>query len=192
MPLRRPRGFLDWLNTTALLNRGQLQALARFERPCGSCCHTYDPALPLFGDNRFHNTGVAAVLLLRTERLPEGADWLYELKLDGYRALALNSGGKVQPRSRNDNDYNARHPGLVKALGSMPDETVIDGDIVALDGEGRPFFNALQNLGPGEPLVKRRVLIEKHALPTLADPIRTHPSLTQAAEFDSLGEGAGP
>jgi bifunctional non-homologous end joining protein LigD len=137
------------------------------------------------------------MLLLRTERLPEGSDWLYELKLDGYRALALKCGGRVQLRSRNDNDFNGRYPGLVKALGSMPDATVIDGEIVALDGEGRPSFNALQNRGPREPLhffifdrlilrgrdvmavplVKRRELIEKHVLPTLADPIRYSPIL---------------
>ena len=36
------------------------------------------------------------MLLLRTERLPEGPDWLYELKLDGYRALAIKTGGRVQ------------------------------------------------------------------------------------------------
>ena len=63
------------------------------------------------------------MLLLRTERLPEGPDWLYELKLDGYRAMALKRGGRVQLRSRIDNDFNARYPDLVKALGSMPDET---------------------------------------------------------------------
>jgi DNA ligase D-like protein (predicted ligase) len=136
------------------------------------------------------------MLLLRTERLPEGPNWLYELKLDGYRAMALKSGGRVQLRSRNDNDFNTRYPSLVKALGSMPDETVIDGEIVALDQEGRPSFNALQNRGPkplhffifdllilrgqdvmAEPLVKRRALIEKHVLPTLADPIRYSPIL---------------
>jgi ATP-dependent DNA ligase len=132
------------------------------------------------------------MLLLRTERLPEGPNWLYELKLDGYRALAIKTGGRVRLRSRNDNDFNARYPGLVKALGSMPEETVLDGEVVAFDELGRPSFNALQNRGQGEllhffifdllilrgrdvmgkPLIKRRALIEKHVLPTLADPIR--------------------
>ena len=74
------------------------------------------------------------MLLLRTERLPEGPDWLYEVKLDGYRALAVKSGGNVQLRSRNDNDFAARYANVTKALGAMPDETVIDGEVVALAG----------------------------------------------------------
>jgi bifunctional non-homologous end joining protein LigD len=137
------------------------------------------------------------MLLLRSERLPEVPDWLYELKLDGYRAIAAKSDGRVQLRSRSDKDLNARYPGLVKALGSMPGETVLDGEVVALDEAGRPCFNTLQNRGHGEPLhffifdllilsgrdvmgeplVKRRALIEKHVLPTLADPIRYSPIL---------------
>ena len=138
------------------------------------------------------------MLLLRTEKLPEGADWLTELKLDGYRALAIKTGGKLQLRSRNDNDFNGRYPSIVKALAAMPDDTVIDGEVVALDAEGRPSFNMLQNYGSagaplhffifdalvlkgrdvmGEPLVKRRALIEKHVLPQLADPIRYSPIL---------------
>ena len=136
------------------------------------------------------------MLLHRTERLPEGPNWLYELKLEGYRALAIKSGGEVQLRSRDYKDFNTRYPGLVEALGSMPDETLLDGEVVALDEEGRPSFNTLQNHGSGlpvhlfifdllilrrrdvmgEPLVKRRALIEKHVLPTLADdPLFTHP-----------------
>lgn len=72
------------------------------------------------------------MLLLRTERLPEGGDWLREL-FDGYRALAIKTGGKLQLRSRNDNDFIVRYPALAKALAAIPDETVIDGEVVALD-----------------------------------------------------------
>src|SRR5215472_5339423 len=129
---------------------------------------------------------IEPMLLLRTEKLPEGADFSYELKFDGYRALAIKSGGKVHLRSRNDNDFNGRYPGIVKALAPMPDETVIDGEVVALDAEGRPSFSALQNHGSSEaplhyfvfdllmlrgrdvmsePLTKRRELIEEQVLP---------------------------
>jgi ATP-dependent DNA ligase len=45
------------------------------------------------------------------------------LKLDGYRALAIKNGGKIHLRSRNDNDFNARYPGIVKALAPTPGRT---------------------------------------------------------------------
>ena len=141
---------------------------------------------------------IPPMLLLRTEKLPEGPEWLVELKLDGYRSLAIKTGGKVQLRSRNDKDFTARYSSLVKALSPMPDETVLDGEVVALDAEGRPSFNTLQNYGSAESslhffifdvlvlkgkevmgvaLMKRRALIEKHVLLDLADPIRYSPIL---------------
>jgi ATP-dependent DNA ligase len=64
---------------------------------------------------------IEPMLLLRTERLPEGPEWQTELKLDGYRALAFKTGGKVHRRSRNDNDFNGRYPGPVKALAPAPE-----------------------------------------------------------------------
>jgi bifunctional non-homologous end joining protein LigD len=73
------------------------------------------------------------MLLLRTSELPEGAEWSYEVKLDGYRALAIKTDGKVELRSRNDKDFAVRYPAIAKALTKLPNETVIDGELVALD-----------------------------------------------------------
>ena len=76
---------------------------------------------------------IEPMLLQRVPSLPEGPEWSYEVKLDGYRALAIKTNGKVLLRSRNNKDFNARYPGIVSALGALPDETVIDGEVVALD-----------------------------------------------------------
>jgi ATP-dependent DNA ligase len=133
------------------------------------------------------------MLLLRTEMLPEGPEWVYEIKLDGYRALAFKIGGKLSLRSRNDNDFALRYPSIAKALASLPDATAVDCEIVAIDEAGKPSFNALQNCGSSkadliyyifdvlvlagkdvmaEPLAKRRDLLKEKVLPKLAEPIR--------------------
>jgi len=74
-------------------------------------------------------------------------EWLCELKLDGWRAIAYKSNGTVFIRSRNDKNFTHRFREISRALEALPDETVIDGEIVALDERGLPSFNKLQNSG---------------------------------------------
>jgi ATP-dependent DNA ligase len=86
---------------------------------------------------------IQPMLLLRTDRLPEGPEWLYELKLDGYRTITAKTDGRVHLWSRNENDFVGRYPSIAKALTKLRDQTVLDGEIVALDESGKPSFNAL-------------------------------------------------
>jgi bifunctional non-homologous end joining protein LigD len=82
---------------------------------------------------------------LPVSKLPDGPGWLYEIKLDGYRLQAVNSGGNVILYSRRKNVFNNRFPRVVAALKGMPDDAVFDGELVALAPDGRPDFNLLQN-----------------------------------------------
>jgi len=82
---------------------------------------------------------------LAVAKLPDGPDWVYEIKLDGYRALAFNSSGKLGLCSRNQKSFHRQYRQIFEALRDLPLETVVDGEIVALDNEGRPNFNFLQH-----------------------------------------------
>jgi bifunctional non-homologous end joining protein LigD len=116
--------------------------------------------------------------------LPQGNEWFYEPKLDGYRALLLKDGSQVQLLSRNEKDLTGMYPRVATAgLRLKADQTVIDGEIVALSEDGRPSFQALQHRGShpkhqivfyafdllhldgrdltGEPLMKRRARLSK-------------------------------
>jgi hypothetical protein len=139
--------------------------------------------------------------------------------MDGYarssltgtaRSLAFKSAGKVQLRSRNDNDMAARYPAIAKALARMPEDTVIDGEIVALDADGRPSFNLLQNYGnstgplvyfvfdilmlkgrdlKNETLETRRGLLERMVMPKLADPFAFPSARRRNEAADQSREG---
>jgi bifunctional non-homologous end joining protein LigD len=100
-----------------------------------------------------------APMLARPSRLPaDDADWAFEVKWDGVRAIAHSEPGRLRLLSRNGNDVTVAYPELRtlnRALGSH--EAILDGEIVAFDASGRPHFQTLQSRMHvrGEAAVKR-------------------------------------
>lgn len=71
-------------------------------------------------------------------------NWQFELKLDGYRALAYLRNGKIELRSRNNNSFNKQFAPIAEALGDWKINAVVDGEIVVLDERGVPDFSGIQ------------------------------------------------
>ena len=92
---------------------------------------------------------IEPMLCLAVEKLPEGPAWQYEVKLDGYRAIGVRTKAGVELWSRNKRDFSRRFQNVARALEALPVETVLDGEIVAVKGDGKPSFNSLQNFGEG-------------------------------------------
>ena len=135
----------------------------------------------------------------RVDTLPESGDWQYEIKFDGYRAIAIKQHGEVQLFSRRGNSFNADYPGTVAALTSLRAKSfVLDGELVAIDEQGRHSFSLLQNARSknaavhfyafdllhhgGEnlmqlPLVRRRARLDA-AFPKLPVSVQLSPVLT--------------
>jgi ATP-dependent DNA ligase len=82
---------------------------------------------------------------LPVTKLPEGPKWTYEIKLDGYRLEVVRRGHETTLYSRRQNVFNKKFPHIAAALKDLPDDTVIDGEVVAIGADGRPDFNLLQN-----------------------------------------------
>ncbi|GIZ52362.1 DNA ligase D [Noviherbaspirillum aridicola] len=79
------------------------------------------------------------------EDIPRGADWIYEVKFDGYRMLARVDGAQVTLYTRDGNDWTARLPGVAKAVKALGlGSAWLDGEIVVLDAQGVPSFQLLQ------------------------------------------------
>jgi bifunctional non-homologous end joining protein LigD len=125
--------------------------------------------------------------------LPTKGDWQYEIKLDGYRAVIVKKRGQVMVFSRRGNNLNRRFPVIAAAFDFLADDTIIDGEIVALDEKGMPSFAALQNSRHraralhfyafdllayrgkdvrGISLLERRDLLENYVLKNLSEPVR--------------------
>jgi bifunctional non-homologous end joining protein LigD len=97
----------------------------------------------------------ASMLATLVEEIPRGRDWLFEVKWDGYRALAYVAGGEVVLKSRRGNDFTSRFEVVAKEIPKAvktPD-CVLDGEVCALDPEGRSSFSAMQQGKASTPLV---------------------------------------
>ena len=84
---------------------------------------------------------------VRRQRLPAGAEWSYEVKWDGYRAQAVKNGAAVSLASRNLKNITRQFPEVVAQPRRRVHarSAVLDGEIVALDADGRPSFQALHH-----------------------------------------------
>ncbi len=83
--------------------------------------------------------------------MPFGGDWIYEIKFDGFRALALRGGSETRIISRNQKDLGGKFTEVKDSIAALDiQEAIIDGEIVALDEKGRSTFQLLQGFDMGE------------------------------------------
>jgi bifunctional non-homologous end joining protein LigD len=89
---------------------------------------------------------IAPMLAKLVRTLPQGAEWEYELKLDGYRLQAIKDGDKVRLYSRRGNDFTRKFAKIASAVSKIKATSLIlDGEAVAVDAQGKPSFQMLQN-----------------------------------------------
>src|SRR5438093_9086357 len=89
---------------------------------------------------------VRPMLATSAEKLPVGDEWSYEVKWDGYRTLALKEGSRVTLLSRNLKNATAQYPTVARSIAQLRAEAaLLDGEIVAVDEQGRPSFQALHH-----------------------------------------------
>jgi bifunctional non-homologous end joining protein LigD len=86
---------------------------------------------------------IAPQLCVTLDRPPSAADWIHEIKFDGYRIQMRVLGGEVALKTRKGLDWTAKYPAIARAASELPD-AIIDGEICALDENGAPDFAALQ------------------------------------------------
>ena len=88
---------------------------------------------------------IKPMLATKAPEIFNKANWIYELKWDGYRALANIQKGKVDFYSRNGISFKTKFKELYEHLKAIPHDVILDGEVVALDETGKPVFQKLQN-----------------------------------------------
>ena len=128
----------------------------------------------------------------------DGADWIFELKWDGYRALArIERDGAVAIASRNGKDFTAKFPELAEIADAFSERPlIVDGEIVVLDDEGRPSFGALQErldrFGRTKPAERPITFVVFDLLYGNGRDLRGEPLEKRKAALEALLTGRGP
>lgn len=139
-------------------------------------------------ENPFQTVDVSLARL--SETIPRDKDWLFEVKYDGYRAVAFVSGGQCKILSRNGKDFSSKFEDIAASLTKLGggQSFVIDGEIVVTDDEGRSDFQALQNFlkgGDNQPTYIAFDLLSRGG-----DDLRALPLLERKRRLKKLLSGA--
>lgn len=139
--------------------------------------------------NPFGSTGVQLAKLVHT--VPEGEDWLYELKYDGYRMLAYLEGNGVRLITRNGHDYTRRFPDVADSLIDWAGgrAMILDGEMAITDILGRTDFQALQNFMKN-PQAKNLTYIVFDLLALDGTDLRERPLIDRKETLEILMEDA--
>lgn len=131
--------------TMKQLSRGDRvrQSKETMSKPVGRARAKATKAAPLPGFVEPMNAKLAVA--------PPTGDWFYEIKFDGWRALALKGGNQARLISRNENDFGGKFPEIMQSLAQLDaQDAIVDGEIVALDSQGRSSFQLLQAYDIGQ------------------------------------------
>jgi len=133
---------------------------------------------------------VAPQLATLVDEVPAGTSWIHEIKYDGYRLLLSVGEGVATAWTRNGLDWSDKFKALVKAAARLPAGCLMDGEVVALDDEGRPSFQLLQSTlkGGGAPLAFYAfdLLIDR------GEDIRKLPNIERKERLAALLKGVAP
>lgn len=157
----------------AVWKKGAARKTAKSARKKSSRKH---PALPAF-----HAPALATLV----DSVPAGDNWVYEVKLDGYRAIAAASGDEVRIFTRNGHDWTGKFDGIAAALADLDlDGALLDGEICAIDDDGKSDFGLLQEAIKGRKLPLSYFIFDLLALGGKS--IRDLPLLDRKAQLAKL------